>query len=90
MPEPTELVDLTPALRTWAFREGITPKHFQLAMGYAYYAHAWNVVARTGEGKFSHEAWGRFIHAYGLCSFRELLKIADTDMEKGHAKVQGE
>lgn len=80
-----DLIDLTPALRTWAFREGITPKQFQKSMGYQFYSHAWNVVARNGKGKFSDQAWGRFIWAYGLGAFRELVRIANEDVENGHA-----
>jgi len=90
MPDKERLVDLTAALRTWAFREGITPKQFQQAMGYQYYSHAWTLVARNGKGHFSDKAWGRFIWAYGLSAFRELIKIANTEMEQGHAEVRGE
>jgi len=79
-----ELIDLTPALRTWAFTNDITPKEFQKRMGYQFYSHAWNVVARKGNGKFSDKAWGRFIWAFGIGAFREVIKIANLDLETGH------
>jgi len=85
MREQSELIDLTPALRTWAFRNGITPKEFQKRMGYKFYSHAWNVVSKNGKGIFSDKAWGRFIWGYGLPAFLELAAIAKADMEQSHA-----
>lgn len=81
---PEDLIDLTPALRTWAFRNAIRPKDFQERMGYGFYAHAWNVVSPKGKGKFSDKAWGRFIWAYGKDAFLELIRIAGESVEAGH------
>lgn len=82
-----EPVDLTQALRTWAFRNGITPDEYKKRMGYRFYSHAWNVIARNGSGNFSHRAWGLFIWGFGIESFRELLKIAGVEKAGNDAEV---
>lgn len=78
MPDP---IDLTKALRTWAFRKNIKPAEFRDRMDWSY-QYAWNVISPRGKHTFRHEAWGRFIHAYGLCSLEELFRIAGVDPNK--------
>lgn len=83
MPE-NKIVDLTPALRTWAFRNSISPGDFRNKMGFSSYDHAYRMIARNGNHNFTHAAWGRFIWAYGLEKFGEVLKIAGVELERGH------
>lgn len=83
MPE-IDIIDLTPALRTWAYREGVTPTIFRKRMGFSSYDHAYRLVHRNGTRKFSDKAWGRFIWAFGMGPFREIIEIAKADLENPH------
>lgn len=73
--DPTQ-VDLTPALRIWAKRKNIRPVDFSKAMGWGY-SHSWAVL--KGNEKFSLEAYGNFITAYGLDALEEIYRIAKVD-----------
>lgn len=71
-------IDLTPALRVWAKRNNVRPVDFQKRMGWAY-SHSWAVL--KGEQKFSPEAHGNFVMAYGLSALAEVYKIAKINPE---------
>lgn len=78
---PEQIVDLSDALRTWIYKNGITVRDFSEVMGYTY-SHAWGLSARKGARKFTTASWGRFIVAYGLAAFREVCSLAKVDLEK--------
>jgi len=73
-----EFPDLTQALRVWAKRHNVRPVDFMRAMGWAY-SHSWAIL--KGKQKFSHEAHGKFIMAYGLSALGEIYKIAKVNPE---------
>jgi len=73
--EPTD-VDLTPALRTWAKKNGVRPIDLSNAMGWGY-SHSWAVL--RGEHKFTLDAIGKFIMVYGFAAMQEVFRIAKVD-----------
>lgn len=82
--EENEQPDLTDALRVWAKKKNLRPVDFSKHMGWAY-SHSWAVL--KGDQKFSPEAFGRFIHVYGLPALEEVFRIARID-PKGIVDVQ--
>lgn len=76
-----EEINLTPALRTWAYKNGIKGSEFRRRMKFSSSDHAYRMMNRNGTHDFTQAAWGRFIAGFGLKAFQELLQIAGVKLE---------